>query len=58
MSDRVLTEEMVKALRAGMGRLDQQRAKLEKIQRLRQALEELSATGRRRPAELKIQAKF
>ena len=51
MSDRVLTEEMVKALRAGMGRLDEQRAKLEKIQRLRQALEKLGMAGRHRPVE-------
>ena len=49
MSDRVLTEEMVKALRAGMGRLDEQRAKLEKIQRMRQTFEELGMTGRKRP---------
>ena len=49
MSDRVLTEEMVKALRAGMGRLDEQRAKLEKIQRMRHAFEKLGMTGRKRP---------
>jgi hypothetical protein len=51
MSDRILTEEMVKAFRAGMGRLDEQRAKLEKIQRMRQALEKLDMAGRQRPAE-------
>jgi hypothetical protein len=51
MSDKALNEEMVAALRAGMGRLDQQRAKLEKIQRMRQALEELGFAGRQRPAE-------
>ena len=51
MSDKALNEEMVAALRAGMGRLDQQRAKLEKIQRMRQALEELGFAGRQRPGE-------
>jgi len=51
MSDRVLTVERVKALRAGMGRLSQQRAKLEKIQRMRQALQELGIAARQRPAE-------
>jgi hypothetical protein len=51
MSDKALNEEMVVTLRAGMGRLDQQRAKLEKIQRMRQALEELGFSGRQRPAE-------
>ena len=51
MSDRVLTVERVKALRAGMGRLSQQRAKLEQIQRMRQALRELGIAARPRPAE-------
>ena len=51
MSDRVLTVERVKALRAGMGRLNQQRAKLEKIQRMRRALRELGIAARQRPAE-------
>lgn len=51
MSDRAINEQTVKALRAGMGRKDQQRVKLEKVQKMRQALEELSLAGRRRPAE-------
>jgi hypothetical protein len=51
MGDKALTEEMVAALRAGMGRLDQQRAKLEKIQRMRQALDELGLAGRQSVAE-------
>jgi hypothetical protein len=51
MSDRILTDEMVQALRAGMGRLDEQRVKLEKIQRMRQALEKLDVAGRHRPRE-------
>ncbi len=50
MSDKALNEQTVKALRAGMERKDQQRAKLEKVQKIRQALEELSL-ARRRPAE-------
>jgi len=51
MSDKALNEQTVKALRAGMGRKDQQRAKLEKVQKMRRTLEELSLTGRRRPAK-------
>jgi hypothetical protein len=51
MSGKALTEETVAALRAGIGRLDQQRAKLEKIQRMRQALEELGFAGRQCVAE-------
>ena len=51
MGEGVLTEEKVKALRAGIGRLDEQRAKLEKIQRMRQSLEKLGMAGRHRPAE-------
>lgn len=51
MSDKALNEQTVKTLRAGMGRKVQQRAKLEKVQKMRQALEELSLAGRRRPAE-------
>jgi hypothetical protein len=47
MSDKALNEQTVKALRAGMGRKDQQRAKLEKVQKIRQALEELSLARRR-----------
>jgi hypothetical protein len=47
MTDRALDEEMVKALRAGMRRPDQQRAKLEKIQRMRLALEKLGLIERR-----------
>ena len=51
MSDKALKEEMGAAMRAGLGRLDQKRAKLEKIQRMRQALEELGFAGRKRPAK-------
>ena len=47
MTDRALYEERVKAWRAGMGRMDQQRAKLEKIQRMRLTLEKLGLTERR-----------
>lgn len=46
-----MTEEMVKTFRAGLGRRDEQRAKLEKIQRMRQALEKLGMAGRKRPAK-------
>jgi len=46
MDDRMLTEEMVEALRAGLGRMGAQRAKLEKVQRLRQTLERLSLAER------------
>ena len=51
MTDRVVTVERVKAMRAGMTRLSQQRAKLEKIQRMRRALRELGVAARQRPAE-------
>jgi len=51
MRDKALNEQAVKALRAGMGRKDQQQAKLEKVQKMRQTLEDLGLAGRRRPAK-------
>ena len=51
MGKRALNGDMVKALRAGLGRPAQQRAKLEKVQKLRRALDELSLASRRRPAK-------
>lgn len=43
---RTLTEEMLEAFRAGLGRKRALRAKLEKVQRLRQSLERLTLTER------------
>jgi len=51
MDDKMLTEEMVQAFRAGLGRVDAQRAKLEKVQRLRQRLEQLGLTERWLPTD-------
>lgn len=51
MDDKMLTEEMVEAFRAGLGRVDTERAKLEKVQRLRQRLERLGWTERWLPTD-------
>jgi hypothetical protein len=51
MSDRILTQEIVETYRAGLGRMDQQRTKLEKIQRMRQTIEKLSLTERHSQVE-------
>lgn len=46
MSDSIVTREMLEAFRSDWGRLRHQRAKLEKIQKMRQTLERLSSVGK------------
>ena len=51
MSAGVMTREMLEAFRADFGRLSGQRAKLEKMQRMRQWLQKRSFAGKRLRAE-------
>jgi len=46
MSDSIVKREMLEAFRADWGRLRHQRAKLEKLQKMRQTLERLGLAGK------------
>jgi hypothetical protein len=46
MSDSIVKREMLEAFRSDWGRLRHQRAKLEKMQKMRQTLERLGLTGK------------